>query len=41
MKFEFERSIVRNSYVTLNNQNRTGYVIREKFEYDVICKVEL
>ncbi len=41
MKFEFERNIVRNGYVTLNNQNRTGYVIREKYCYDVICKVEL
>ncbi len=41
MKIEFERNIVRNSYATLNNQNRTGYVIREKFEYDVVCKVEL
>lgn len=40
MKFEFDRNIVKNGYVILNNQNRTGYAIREKFEYSVICKVE-
>ncbi len=41
MKFKFERNIVRNGYVTLNNQNRTGYIIKEEYRYDVICKVEL
>ena len=41
IKFKFERNIVRNNYVTLSNQNRTGYVLKEKFEYDVVCKVEL
>ncbi len=28
-------------YVTKENQKRTGYTVKEKFEYDVICKVEL
>ncbi len=41
IKFGFERNIVRNSYATLNNKNRTGYIIKEEYRYDVICKVEL
>ena len=40
-KFGFDRKIVRKDYITANNQNRTGYTIKEKIKYDVICKVEL
>ena len=40
-KFDFDRKIVRKDYITANNQNRTGYIIKEKIKYDVICKVEL
>lgn len=41
ISFIFERCRKKNNYVTKNNQKRTGYVLKEKFEYDVICKVEL
>lgn len=41
ISFIFERFRKKNNYVTKNNQKRTGYVLKEKFEYDVICKVEL
>lgn len=41
LNFVFERSREKKSYITKNNQSRTGYVLKEKFEYDVICKVEL
>ena len=41
LNFVFERNHEKKSYITKNNQNRTGYVLKEKFEYDVICKVEL
>ena len=40
-KFDFDRKIVRKDYITANNQNRTGYTIKEEIKYDVICKVEL
>ena len=40
-KFGFDRKIVRKDYITANNQNRTGYTIKEEIKYDVICKVEL
>lgn len=41
LNFAFERSHEKKSYITKNNQSRTGYMLKEKFEYDVICKVEL
>ncbi len=41
LNFVFERSRKEKSYITKNNQSRTGYILKEKFEYDVICKVEL
>lgn len=41
MSFILERECEKKSYITKNNQNRTGYVLKEKFKYDVICKVEL
>lgn len=41
LSFVFERSSEKKCYVTKNNQSRTGYVLKERFEYDVICKVEL
>lgn len=41
LNFVFERSREKKSYITKNNQSRTGYVLKEEFKYDVICKVEL
>lgn len=41
MTFVLDRECEKKSYITKNNQNRTGYVLKEKFKYDVICKVEL
>lgn len=41
LKFVFERSLEKKNYIIKNNQSRTGYVLKEKSEYDVICKVEL
>lgn len=41
LNFAFERSRKKKSYITKNNQSRTGYVLKEKYIYDVICKVEL
>lgn len=40
-RFEFERVRSKKDYVTKKNQKRTGYEVREKYGYDVICKVEL
>jgi len=40
-RFEFVRIRRKNSYVTNKNQKRTGYVVRDKFVYDVVCKVEM
>lgn len=40
-RLEFERIRKKNDYVTKKNQKRTGYVVREKYCYDVVCKVEL
>ena len=40
-RFVFEREQVRNGYVTMQGENRTGYVVREKFLYEVECKVEM
>lgn len=40
-RFEFDRIRKKNDYVTRNNQKRTGYVVREQYCYDVVCKVEL
>lgn len=39
--FEFDRIRKKNDYVTRNNQKRTGYVVKENYCYDVVCKVEL
>lgn len=39
--FEFDRQTIKKSYITGKNQIRASYVLKEKFEYDVICKVEL
>ena len=41
MSFTFERKRRKKDYVTKRNQKRTGYVVKEKYVYDVICKVEL
>lgn len=40
-RFEFVRKQVRKGYVTMQGKNRTGYVVRDKFVYDVVCKVEI
>ena len=39
--FIFEREISKKGYITKKKQDRTGYIVKEKFIYDVICKVEL
>lgn len=41
MSFAFEREHRKKDYVTKKNQKRTGYVVKEQYVYDVICKVEL
>lgn len=41
MSFEFDRVRRKKDYVTKKNQKRTGYMVREKYCYDVVCKVEL
>ena len=41
MSFTFDRVRKKKDYVTRKNQKRTGYVVKEKYCYDVICKVEL
>ena len=40
-EFEFIRKIERSGYVTRSGEKRTGYVMREKFMYEVVCKVEV
>lgn len=40
-RFEFEREQVRNGYITRQGEERTGYVVREEYIYDVVCKVEM
>lgn len=40
-RFVFEREQVRNGYVTKFGEKRTGYVVRAKYVYDVVCKVEI
>ena len=39
--FIFNRNIPKKTYTTGKNMQRTGYIVKEKFIYDVICKVEL
>ena len=41
MSFAFEREHRKKDYVTKKNQKRTGYVVKEKYVYDVVGKVEL
>ncbi len=40
-RFEFIREVRRSGYVIRSGEKRTGYVIREKFVYEVVCKVEM
>ena len=40
-RFEFIREVRRIGYVTRSGEKRTGYVMREKFVYEVVCKVEM
>ena len=40
-RFEFVREQARKGYTTSNGEKRTGYVVRDKFVYDVICRVEM
>lgn len=39
--FIFERKHRKSNYVTKQNQKRTGYMVNEKYRYEVVCKVEL
>ena len=41
IRFKFDRECIKNSYITKLNQKRTGYIVKEKYVYDVICKVEM
>lgn len=41
MSFTFDRVRKKKDYVTRKNQKRTGYVVKEEYIYDVVCKVEL
>lgn len=41
MSFTFDRVRKKKDYVTRKNQKRTGYVVKENYCYDVVCKVEL
>ena len=40
-RFEFIRKVRRSGYVTRSGEKRTGYVMREKFVYEVVGKVEM
>ena len=40
-RFVFEREEIRKGYKTRQGERRTGYVVRDKFVYEVICKVEM
>ena len=40
-RFEFVREQVRKAYKTKKGENRTGYVVKEEYRYDVVCKVEM
>ena len=40
-RFEFARVRSKKDYVTKNKQKRTGYMVKEKYKYDVVCKVEI
>ena len=39
MSFAFDRVRKKKDYITRKKQKRTGYVVKEKYVYDVICKV--
>ena len=41
MSFAFDRVRKKKDYITRKKQKRTGYVVKEEYVYDVICKVEL
>ena len=38
---DLETGTITSMMVARKNQKRTGYVVKEKYCYDVICKVEL
>lgn len=40
-RFEFVREQVRKGYTTTLGEKRTGYVMMDKFVYEVVCKVEM
>ena len=40
-RFEFVRVHSKKEYVTRKGEKRTSYIIREEYEYEVVCKVEL
>lgn len=40
-RFVFERRLMRKGYTTMIGEKRTGYVVKDKFVYDVVCKVEI
>ena len=40
-RFGFMREQVRKGYTTKQGEKRTGYVVRDKFVYEVVCKVKM
>ena len=40
-RFTFVREQARNGYTTRQGEERTGYVVREEYIYDVVCKVKM
>ena len=40
-RFEFEREHRNKNYVKKKKQKRTDYTVKEKYKYDVVCKVEI
>ncbi len=40
-RFEFFREVRRSGYITRSGEKRTDYVIKDKFVYEVACKVEM
>ncbi len=40
-RFEFERVHRKKEYITSLGEKRTSYVVKEKYKYYVVCKVEI
>lgn len=40
-RFEFVKEQLRKGYTTRQGEKRTGYLVKNEFVYDVVCKVEI